>query len=88
MSAPVRVPPAVGVKPTPIAQEAPAATVAPQVLPATRKSPVTVTPETVSATPPLLVRVTLWVAADVPKAVEGKLRPPGGDSETPAGAMP
>ena len=55
---PLLVPAAVGLKVTLMVQEAPAATVEPQVL-VWEKSPLVLIPETVSVALPMLVRVTL-----------------------------
>ena len=63
---------------------------APQVLVAggMPKSPVAAMEASASGTPPLLLRVMVWGAAERPTPVGGKVRPPSGEMETPGGASP
>lgn len=70
VTAPVRVPDAVGVNVTVTVQDAPTARVA-QLL-VWRKSPVAETPETVAEVVPELVTVTVCAAAGLPTIVAGK----------------
>ena len=70
---PVRIPPAVGVNVTEMAQFAPAATLEPQVL-AWAKSPEAAIELIFSAAVPVLVSVTVWAALVVPWFSEEKVK--------------
>ena len=67
VSKPLRLPPALGVKVMLMVQEPPAATLEPQLL-VWLKLPLTATLLTVSAMPPLLLRLTAWASEVVPKS--------------------
>jgi hypothetical protein len=90
VTAPVRTPATVGVNTSCTVHAAPAASVAPQVFPPAGilKSPVAAMPPNASATPPLLVSVTVCAAEFAPTTVAAKLNPPTGVSEIPGGARP
>src|SRR5258707_11664233 len=90
VSVPARGPPTVGANATCMVHAVLTATVLPHVLlPGTiTKSPAIPTLCTSSGTPPLLVRVTVCAAEDIPTPVAGKVTVEKGARDTPGGATP
>ena len=90
VTVPVRAPATVGEKTIWTVQTAAGASAVPQLLlpEAMLKSPVVTIPEMVRGTPPLLVRVTVWLGLESETPTPPKARPPMGESETPGGARP
>src|SRR5690349_7241546 len=86
VTAPVRVPEAVGVNRTVTVHDAFTARV-PQVL-VWLKSPLAETPETVAPVVPVFVTVTVWVAEELPTTVPGKDRLVGFGVRIGPGATP